>query len=134
MTLRAWRLQTLMICGLFSYAADAMAQDVWSPGRIIGDINEKTGVHEKVPQAPAFVSKTRRPEWELDYEPLKPTQAEAPPNVSATANSAGRELDAARAVNENRARGVPALAAEKKATKNPKAMDPFEGTDAASTN
>ena len=134
MTLRAWRLQTLMICGLFSYAADAMAQDVWSPGRIIGDINEKTGVHEKVPQAPAFVSKTRRPEWELEYQPLMPTTAEKPPNVGATANSAGRELDAARAVNENRARGVPAPAAEKKATKNPKAMDPFEGTAAASTN
>ncbi len=134
MTLRAWRLQTLMICGLFSYAADAMAQDVWSPGRIIGDINEKTGVHEKVPQAPAFVSKTRRPEWELDYEPLMPTQAEGPPNVSATANSAGQELDAARAVNESMAKSVPAPVAPKKASKTPKAMDPFEGTDAASTN
>ena len=134
MTLRAWRLQTLMICGLFSYAADAMAQDVWSPGRIIGDISERSGVHDKVPPAPAFVTKTRRPEWELEYQPLMPTTAEKPPNVGATTNSAGRELDAARAVNESRARGVPAPAAEKKATKTPKAMDPFEGTDAASTN
>ena len=134
MTLRAWRLQTLMVCSLFSYAADAMAQDVWSPGRIIGDIGEKSGVHDKVPPAPAFVTKTRRPEWELEYQPLMPTTAEKPPNVGATANSAGRELDAARAVNESRARGVPAPAAEKKATNTPKAMDPFEGTDAASTN
>ena len=134
MTLRAWRLQTLMICGLFSYAADAMAQDVWSPGRIIGDINEKTGVHDKVPQAPAFVTKNRRPEWELDYQPLMPTQAESPPNSSAAANAAGQELDAARAVNESRAKSVPAPTVQKKPSKTPKAMDPFEGTDAASTN
>jgi hypothetical protein len=135
MTLRAWRLQTLMVCSLFSYGAGAMAQDVWSPGRIIGDINEMTGVHEKVPKAPAFVTKTHRPEWELDYQPLMPTQSESPPNVSATANAAGQELDAARAVNENMAKSVPAPITQKKSpSKTPKAMDPFEGLDGASTN
>ena len=134
MTLRAWRLQTLMLSGLLSCGSAAMAQDVWSPGRIIGDINEKTGLHEKIPQAPAFVTKTRRPEWELDYQPLMPTQAESPPNVSATANSAGQELDAARAANESMAKSVPAPVVQKKQSKPPKAMDPFDTPDDASTN
>lgn len=134
MTLRAWRLQMLMLCCLFSCGAGARAQDVWSPGRIIGDINEKTGVHDKVPQAPAFVTKTRRPEWELDYQPLMPTQAESPPNVSATANATGQELDAARADNESRAKSVPAPQVQKKPSKLPRAMDPFESTDGAAAN
>ncbi len=134
----AGRAAIVVFC-LLAARIDARAQDasrdVWSPGRIIGDIGESTGLHDKVPPAPPFVARTRPPEWELDYRPLDPTQAEAPPDVNAAARAAGKELDAARAANRRLATGVAASApARKPANGTKKGMDPFDTGDAAATN
>jgi len=135
MVTRAAAALAIMITGLCAVMASAMgqeaSQDVWSPGRIIGDIGETSGLHVKVPPAPAFVVKTRPPEWELDYRPLEPTQAEPPPDVSAAARAAGKELDAARAANRRLATGVPASAGRKPPGNPKKGMDPFDSGDDA---
>ncbi len=115
--------------------AQEASQDIWSPGRIIGDIGESTGLHDKVPPAPDFVVKTRPPDWELDYRPLDPTQAETPTDVNAAARAAGRELDAAKAANRRLATGVAASAAARKPASSPKkGMDPFDAGEEAATN
>jgi hypothetical protein len=136
MTSGAFRLIALVVFGLCSAGAQAQqaSQDVWSPGRIIGYIGETTGIHDKVPPAPAFVAKTRPPEWELDYRPLDPTQAEAPPNANAAAQAVGQELDAAKAANRRLATGGAAPAARKPANRPKKGMDPFDDADGATTN
>ena len=138
MTLGGPRLIALVVFGLRAAGAGALAQetsqDVWSPGRIIGDIGETSGLHDKVPPAPAFVAKTRPPEWELDYRPLDPTQAEAPPDASAAAQAVGQELDAAKAANRRLATGDSAPAARRSANRPKKGMDPFDSGDEASTN
>lgn len=138
MTCEARRLIALVVFGLCAAGAGAQAQqtsqDVWSPGRIIGDIGETSGLHDKAPSAPAFVAKTRPPEWELDYRPLEPTQAEAPPDASAAAQAVGQELDAAKAANRKLATGVSAPAARKPANRPKKGMDPFDSGDEAATN
>ncbi len=126
-----------LVFGLCAAGAGARAQDVaqevWSPGRIIGDIGEQTGLHDKVPPAPGFVVKTRPPEGELDYRPLEPTQAESPPDTGAAARAAGQELDAAIAKNRRLVTGVPAPAPRNPMNKPKKGMDPFDsGQDAAS--
>ena len=61
MTSGPLRLIALVVFSLCSAGAQAQqaSQDVWSPGRIIGDIGETTGIHDKVPPAPAFVVNTR---------------------------------------------------------------------------
>jgi hypothetical protein len=120
--------------GMASAGAQEASQEVWSPGRIIGDIGESSGLHVKVPPAPAFVVKSRPPEWELDYRPLEPTQAEPPPDVNAAARAVGKELDAARAANRRLATGVPAPASRIQTDRPKKGIDPFDASDDAATN
>ena len=91
-------------------------------------------MHDKVPPAPAFVVKTRPPEWELEYRPLEPTQAETPPDANAAARAVGEELDAARAANRRLATGVPASTGRKPTDRPKKAIDPFDAGDDAATN
>lgn len=138
MTSGAARLIALVVYGLCAAGAGARAQeasqDVWSPGRIIGDLGETSGLHDKVPPAPGFVAKTRPPEWELDYRPLEPTGAEAPPDAGAAARAAGKELDAAKAANRRLATGVATPPARKPANRPKKGMDPFDSGDEAATN
>lgn len=138
MMTRAAETAAIVILGLYAATAGLRAQenarDVWSPGRIIGDMGESTGLHDKVPPAPAFVVKTRPPEWELDYRPLEPTEAESPTDVNAAALAAGRDLDAAKAANRRLATGVSASAARKPPAKPKKGMDPFDSGDDAATN
>ena len=123
------------LCALQAGAgAQETSQDVWSPGRIIGDISESTGIHVKAPPAPTFVTKTRPPEWELDYRPLEATTAEPPPDAGSAARAAGQELDAARAENRRLATGVPAPVAKNPAGRPKKGMDPFDSNDDATTN
>ena len=117
---------------LTSARAQEATRDVWSPGRIIGDMGESSGLHDKVPQPPEFVLKTRPPEWGLDYRPLEPTTADSsPPDVNAATLAAGKELDAAKAANRRLATGVPAPAVRKPANKQKKGMDPFDSDDSA---
>lgn len=138
MVTRAAAALAIMISGLCGVVASARgqeaSQDVWSPGRIIGDIGESSGLHDKVPPAPGFVVRTRPPEWELDYRPLEPTQAEPPQDVNAAARATGKELDAARAANRRLATGVPAPVGRKPPGKPKKGMDPFDSGDDAATN
>jgi len=138
MTSGAARRTALVVVALFAANAGAWAQeanqDVWSPGRIIGDLAETSGLHDKVPPAPAFVAKTRPPEWELDYRPLEPTQAEAPPDAGSAARAAGQELEAAKAENRRLATGAVAPASRKPASRSKKGVDPFDAGDDASIN
>ncbi len=103
MTLRLFRFAVCLLVGLFA-AAGARAEQIGSPGGLIGGIMQGLGLGPTVPPAADFVVRSRPDPDRLDYLPLRPT----PPGFLENANLPlvrfEAEQDAIRGLEDARAR------------------------------
>jgi hypothetical protein len=96
-----------LACGCFCFAPlNASAQEMSTPGQIIGDMYDALHFRPERPATPDFVEQSRKDPNTLDYRPMAPAEKSQKQKTPAELDALGAELEGALARNQRAAASV----------------------------